>query len=144
MKLYIAAGWFSPIQAEELSKIEEITERLGFEVASPRKIFVCPPNATQNVQKNTFDGNLEHIRSSDFVIVNTRDKDLGTIFEAGVAYETGVPIVYFAQGLKGNFNLMLSQSGVKVCTSYDELEAYLRKTLDFGHPPYEEYSGAIE
>ena len=61
-----------------------------------------------------FSGNLHHIETADFLIVNTRDKDIGTIWEAGYAYANEVPIVYFCAGLPegAKFNLMLARSGI--------------------------------
>lgn len=144
MKVYLASGWFSPAASEEVTRLEEIFDRLGFELASPRRIFVCPPGASKEVQEETYQGNLHHIRTADFVLVNTRDKDMGTLFEAGYANGREVPIVYFCQGLTGNFNMMLSRSGLKVCTSYEELETYLKRVLDADTLIYESYSGLIE
>ena len=122
MKIYLASGWFNPLQAEEVSMLENIFDNRSdfFELASPRRIFVCPPDAPKDVQNATFQGNLDHIETADFLIVNTRDKDIGTIWEAGYAYAKSVPIVYFCQGLPAGakFNLMLARSGVKVCTSF--------------------------
>lgn len=144
MKVYLASGWFTPKALEEVEALEVLLADLGLDVASPRKIFICPPNAPLDVQKDTFKGNVDHIRTADFVLCNTRDKDMGTIFEAGVAYNANVPIVYFAQGLTGNFNLMLAQSGVKVTTSYDELRDYLTRSIEAGKPLFEPYYGRIE
>jgi nucleoside 2-deoxyribosyltransferase len=144
MKVYLASGWFTPKAAEEVEALENLLGELGLNVASPRKIFVCPPNAPLDVQKDTFKGNVEHIRTADFVLCNTRDKDMGTIFEAGVAFNANVPIVYFAQGLTGNFNLMLAQSGVKVTSSYDELRNYLTRCISEGKILFEPFYGEIE
>lgn len=144
LKVYLASGWFSPAASEEVTRLEEMLTRMGFELASPRQIFVCPPGASHEVQETTFRGNLGHIETSDFVLCNTRDKDMGTIFEAGYAFKANVPLVYFCQGLKGNFNLMLSRSGDKVCTSYEELEQYLCKVQAMGSTVHEPYVGVIE
>lgn len=128
-RVYLASGWFNPTQASELTRLEEIFDAREDWIAlsSPRRIFVCPPNAPKEVQDATFSGNLEHIEKADFLLVNTRDKDIGTIWEAGYAHAHKRPIVYFCGGLpKGaKFNLMLARSGVKVCTSFEELEDYL-------------------
>tara|TARA_Y100000114_G_C11747542_1_gene322454 strand:+ start:1055 stop:1501 length:447 start_codon:yes stop_codon:yes gene_type:complete len=148
MKIYLAAGWFNPVQAEELSMLESIFDKRSsfFELSSPRRIFVCPPNAPKEVQDATFTGNLEHIENADFLLVNTRDKDIGTIWEAGYAYACKKPIVYFCSGLPegAKFNLMLARSGIKVCTSFDQLEDYLNRTIEQGSLPIEPYSDAIE
>ena len=146
-KVYLAAGWFNPVQAEELTRLEEICEtREWIDLASPRRIFVCPPDAPKEVQDETFAGNLHHIETADFLIVNTRDKDIGTIWEAGYAHAKNVPIVYFCNGLPpgAKFNLMLARSGVKVCTSFDQLEDYLNRVYESGYLIDEPYDKEIE
>ena len=146
-KIYLASGWFNPTQAEELTRLEEICDnRSWIDLASPRRIFVCPPNAPKETQDATFEGNLHHIKTADFLIVNTRDKDIGTIWEAGFAFANDVPIVYFCQGLPpgAKFNLMLARSGVKVCTSYEQLEDYLDRCSEASELLVEPYSDAIE
>ena len=146
-KIYLASGWFNPTQAEELTRLEEICDsRKWIDLASPRRIFVCPPNAPKEVQDETFDGNLHHIKTADFLIVNTRDKDIGTIWEAGFAYANDVPIVYFCQGLPAGakFNLMLARSGVKVCTTFEQLEDYLDRCFEASDLLNEPYADAIE
>ena len=148
MKVYLAAGWFNPTQEQELTKLEEIFDSRSdyFELASPRRIFVCPPGAPNEVQNATFYGNLEHIQAADFLLVNTRDKDIGTIWEAGYAYACKKPIIYFCAGLPENakFNLMLARSGVKVCTSFLQLEIYLDRVICEKELPNEPYNKDIE
>jgi nucleoside 2-deoxyribosyltransferase len=148
MKIYLASGWFNPVQAEELTKLERIFDERSeyFDLASPRRIFVCPPDAPKSVQDETFSGNLHHIETADFLLVNTRDKDIGTIWEAGYAYAMKRPIVYFCAGLPegAKFNLMLARSGIKVCTSFDELEEYLDRAIQLNELPFEPYDKDIE
>lgn len=148
MKIYLASGWFNPTQEEELTRLEEIFDQRKefFELASPRRIFVCPPNAPQEVQNETFHGNLRHIQQSDFLLVNTRDKDIGTIWEAGYAHAYAKPIVYFCAGLPegAKFNLMLAKSGIKVCTSFEELEDYLDRVISTQELIDEPYDKSIE
>lgn len=147
-KIYLASGWFNPIQDAELTQLEKIFDARAehFELASPRRIFICPPNAPKEVQDETFEGNLHHIKTADFLLVNTRDKDIGTIWEAGYAFAFDRPIVYFCAGLPegAKFNLMLARSGIKVCTSFEQLEDYLDRTISTGELPIEPYSDAIE
>ena len=148
MRVYLAAGWFNPVQAEELTRLENIfDERESWiELSSPRRIFVCPPGAPKKVQDLTFYGNLEHIENADFLLVNTRDKDIGTIWEAGYAYACKRPFVYFCAGLPpgAKFNLMLARSGAKVCTSFADLEDYLNRCKEKGEVLVEPYSSVIE
>jgi len=145
-KIYLASGWFTPEAFNDVDVLEETLDNLEFDVFSPRREFICPPDAPKDVQENTFQGNIDHIRGADFVVANTRDKDMGTIFEAGVAYQAEVPIVYYCAGLPpgAKFNLMLSRSGVKVCTSPEELSDYLTRSLEAGHLLKEMYGGDIE
>jgi nucleoside 2-deoxyribosyltransferase len=146
-KIYLASGWFNPTQAAELTTLEAICDkRKWVDLASPRRIFVCPPDAPKEAQDATFDGNLHHIKTADFLIVNTRDKDIGTIWEAGYAYANNVPIVYFCQGLPAGakFNLMLARSGVKVCTSFEQLEDYLDRVFEAQELILEPYDQEIE
>tara|TARA_B100001287_G_C22554674_1_gene468514 strand:+ start:178 stop:627 length:450 start_codon:yes stop_codon:yes gene_type:complete len=147
-KIYLASGWFNPIQAEELTSLESIFDSRSdhFELASPRRIFVCPPNAPKEVQDETFNGNLHHIETADFLLVNTRDKDIGTIWEAGYAFAFKKPIIYFCAGLPegAKFNLMLARSGIKVCTSFEQLEEYLDRVISTDELPNEPYANAIE
>ena len=146
-KVYLASGWFNPAAAEELTTLENIFDsREWIDLASPRRIFICPPDAPKETQDATFVGNLQHIVSADFLLVNTRDKDIGTIWEAGFAFAHKKPIVYFCAGLPENakFNLMLARSGVKVCTSYDDLEDYLDRCFETKSLIMEPYDQEIE
>jgi nucleoside 2-deoxyribosyltransferase len=147
-KMYLAAGWFNSIQDAELTRLEQIMESRSnwIDMASPRRIFVCPPDASREVQDATYQGNLLHIRDADFLVVNTRDKDLGTIMECGYATAFNKHIIYFCAGLPAGarFNLMLSRSGAKVCTSFEELEDYLNRCEAAGELLYEPYDKEIE
>lgn len=146
MKAYIASSWFSPTAFQEVEDMKAALENNGYEYFSPKDFFVCPPSADLETQKATFDGNVHHVKNSDFVLCNTRDKDMGSIFEAGAAYAYNRPIVYFCAGLPAGalFNLMLSQSGIKVCTSVDELNDYLKRSREAGKLLFEPYAGKIE
>jgi len=147
-KVYLASGWFNPTQADELTKLEKIFDDRSnwIELASPRRIFICPPDAPKDVQTDVFSGNLEHIETASFLLVNTRDKDIGTIWEAGYGYSHKKPIIYFCNGLPAGakFNLMLARSGIKVCTSFEQLEDYLDRCEKAGVLLEEQYDKDIE
>ncbi len=55
LKMYLAAGWFNPVQDAELTRLEQIMEarKDWIDMASPRRIFICPPNASREVQDAT-------------------------------------------------------------------------------------------
>lgn len=150
LSTYTAAGWFNPVQKEDIERIEHIVDSRAdwLDIKSPRRIFVCPPDAPQDVQEETFKGNLEHIRNADFVIASTVGPkvDVGTVWECGYAFSVKTPIVYICANLpKGmRFNLMLAKSGCKVCTSYEQLEDYLDRCKAAGELLYEPYDQEIE
>lgn len=146
-KVYLASGWFSVEQEKQLTKLEELLNSFEWlDVVSPRKIFVCPPDAPRDVQDRVFDGNVHHIKTANFIIDNTTYRDIGTIWEAGAAYAFGTPIVYFCENLPpgAKFNLMLSRSGVKVCTSFEQLKNYLERCAAEGKLIVEPYDKEIE
>ena len=137
MKAYIASSWFNPIANQEVDDIIDALGTNNFEIFSPRDFFVCPPTADLSTQKSTYEGNLEHLHKCDF---------MGSIFEAGYFKALEKPIVYFCAGLPDGaaFNLMLAQSGVKVCTSSEELSDYLNRCNAEGELLFEPYYGSIQ
>jgi len=140
---YLASGWFSPDQEAGRQTILDIANELGLTYFSPKDEIVCAPGATIEQQEKVFSGNIDAIKNSRFVVVNTAGKDMGTIFEAGASYVLNKPIIYLCLGLKGNFNLMLSRSGAAVATTKDELREHLSRIQN--EPYYrKEYIGNIE
>lgn len=148
LRTYLASGWFSPDQERQLTRLEQVFDSRSdwIDLFSPRRIFICPPDAPQDVQENVFAGNVKHIKGADFCLVNTTWRDIGTIWESGAAYAYGTKIVYFCEGLpKGaKFNLMLAKSGIKVCTSFEQLEDYLERCKAAGEMLVEPYDKEIE
>lgn len=154
--VYVASGWFDPEWDKELTEIRDTLLKYDLDVFVPRDFFVCPPDASKETQIATYNSNIEHLKKADFLVANTRNKDMGTIFECGyfrawsdVLQSLGFPskpIIYFASCLpKGaQFNLMLSRSGIKVCTSIKELDDYLARCVEAGELLVEEYDGRIE
>lgn len=146
--VYLAAGWFSPAQDKQLTQLEKIFDdrQIWIDLRSPRRMFVCPPTAPQDVQEETFQGNIKNIDEADFICCDTSYRDIGTIWEAGSAHAKGKPIVYFCSTLPPGapFNLMLSRSGIKVCTTLEQLEDYLDRCREAGELLVEPYGGSIE
>lgn len=137
--VYLASPFFRPDQIERVEEVEKLLEKHGFTYFSPRKELVCPPNAGDGLRKKTFEGNHNGILDADMVIAITDGKDVGTIWEMGVAYQAGVPVIGVALTLgDAPFNLMLSESCSSTCRTMKELE----KTLTEGTEFY--YQGDIE
>lgn len=143
---YIASGWFNPEWLAEVENIKGVLDKHGLSYFSPKDYAICAPDAHVDTQQQIFEGNVKHLDSCDWMICNTRNKDMGSIFEAGAMHARGKPIVYFCAGLPAGakFNLMLAASGCKVCTSIDELDDYLKRSLVAGELLTEAFGGAIE
>ena len=145
-KVYLASGWFSPEWFEEVENIKKIFDAYQVRYFSHKDENLCQPDAEDSIQDQIFEGNIKHLHESDWMICNTRNKDMGSIFEAGYFHSIGKPIVYFCAGLPegAKFNLMLARSGIKVCTSFEQLEDYLDRTIEEELLPLEPYSDSIE
>ena len=142
MKVYIASPFFNEKQVNQVEFIKEALETSGYDYFSPKDFFVLNPNATAEDRKRIFDVNVEKIMWADFILCNTEAKDLGTIWEAGFSYGVGKPVVLFAEGLpEGNFNVMLSEAGVCVNTTREELDNYLKECSKSGCLVPKEYTG---
>ena len=143
-KVYIAAPFFNADQINVVEQIKFVLSQWGIEYYSPKDELLCKPDSSKQEREKAFSSNLEAIEKSDYVIAVTDGKDMGTIFECGYAYSRDVPIVYVALTLGENpFNLMLAESGHRVCTTMQQLEQLVRairnkKFID------ERYDGKIE
>ena len=136
-KVYLASGWFSPEWLKEVENIKTVFEKYE---------NLCDNDASESMQDQIFAGNIKHLHESDWLLCNTRNKDMGTIFEAGYFNCLEKPIVYFCDGLPpgAQFNLMLAASGIKVCRSLQELDDYLSRCSDEDELVVERYQGEIE
>jgi nucleoside 2-deoxyribosyltransferase len=146
-RCYIASGWFSPEWLEELENIKTTLDSLGLSYFSPKDENLCSPDSTASFQDEVFNGNIRGMEECDWMLCNTRNKDMGSIFEAGYFHKLNKPIVYFCAGLPASaqFNLMLAASGEAVCTSLDDLDVYLQHCIDEGSNVLQRrYHGKIE
>ena len=145
-KCYIASGWFSPEWLAELEDIKSVLDDLELNYFSPKDENLAKPDDAVNVQDAIFDGNIQGMEECDWMICNTRNKDMGSIFEAGYFHKLGKPIVYFCAGLPAGaqFNLMLAASGISVLTSIDDLKTYLKNWIVMETLLQHRYRGAIE
>lgn len=150
-KIYFASPWFTPEQEEREERLKAKLRELGFNVWSPKESIVCPPNASEEMRKATFDGNCDNIKDCDIIFAVTDGKDMGTIWEAGyanglnAAYGPDVPkilVVYYCETLgDGKFNLMLAQSGDIIITKFEDLDE-LPQLVEAGKG--KGYAGKIE
>lgn len=137
--VYIASPFFNPDQVTRVALVETLLEKHGLTYFSPRKQSAIGPISSPEVRKKSFEMNVKGIEDAEFLIAITDGKDMGTIFEAGHAFASNIPIIYvaFTLGKDGMFNLMLSESGVAACRTVEELESAIQ-----GEEIY--YEGLIE
>ena len=146
-RCYIASGWFSSEWLEELEGIKQVLDSLDLDYFSPKDENLCDPDSSVGFQDQVFSGNIAGMSDCDWMICNTRNKDMGSIFEAGYFHSLGKPIVYFCAGLPdgAKFNLMLAASGAAVCTSLGQLRSYVSDCKGSGGKILEtRYKGKIE
>lgn len=119
---YIASGFFTKQQIEEVEFIKEELKKRGLSFFSPKDDSAVEDISNPENRKKVFSLNDEAIRRSKMMVVNTNNKDMGTLFEAGMAYALGKKIIYvcFQLGKNGQLNLMLSESGVAACTTREQ------------------------
>lgn len=119
---YFASPFFNPEQVEREERMIKHLRGLGFRVFSPKEACHLNPKADGNMREKVFNDNCNAIDNSRAVFAVTDGKDMGTIWEAGYAYGTRKPIIYFAETLgNNNFNLMLAESGRDVYLSQSEV-----------------------
>ena len=140
---YLASGWFNLEQRTTRDHILVTCQKLDLNIFNPEAESLVDADSTLDLQFQVFHGNLDAINNCKFVIVNTAGKDMGTIFEAGYSYCKGKPILYYCEGLKGSFNLMLAQSGNCVATNVRDLEEHLQG-LRSDSKYWRSYVGSIE
>lgn len=145
-KVYLASGWFSPEWLEEVENIKTIFEKHNISYFSPKDENLCDNDANESMQDQIFSGNIKHLHECDWMLCNTRNKDMGSIFEAGYMNCLEKPIVYFCDGLPAGaqFNLMLAASGMAVCTSLKQLDNYLADSVGSNTLVEMRYQGEIE
>jgi nucleoside 2-deoxyribosyltransferase len=150
--IYVASGWFSKEQYESYTQIRECLEKheRNIECYYPKDHFEFKhgEKQTKSQQAEVFSDNISAIINSDFVIVNTEGKDMGSLFEAGVAYAYHKKIIYVCLNLgDALFNVMLAQSGMTVVKTIEELDYALKIISEHGFYSYmmfRGYEGEIE
>lgn len=129
-KVYIAGPWFHPGQEERLRKAIAYVKGNGYDVFSPKDEILFEPG--KMTATDVLVANTEAILKSEFVLCITDGKDVGTMFEAGWAKASGIPVLYFweegveAMSKGAKFNLMLAATG-RVACGWSELDALLKE-----------------
>lgn len=132
--VYLAGPFFNDEQKAKMDKVKALCELIGFSVADPRKlgpVIVDTPDKKKTPEffKKIFDGNINGMDESHFILACLDDKDIGTSFELGFMFCSGKPIISFAFG-EGKTNVMLGQAVDFHASSYEELEEFLKLNIN--------------
>lgn len=137
--VYIASPFFNPEQLERVEFIKSVLDKKGLTYYSPKDESVVSADADQDWRQAVLDANIEAIKRSDMILAVTNGKDMGTLVEFGIGVALGKMLFPFAEGLTGQFNLMLAVPAWAVFTSREQLENY-----DFDKREKIVYTGSIE
>ena len=122
MKAYIAAPFFNPHQIETVENIKKLLKEIGVAYFSPKDECMFEKGVT--TAEEILKINVDAMEACTFIIANTDNKDMGTLFECGYAYARNMDIIYYWKNdnpeLK--FNLMLAGSGYGVAQNFGQLE----------------------
>jgi nucleoside 2-deoxyribosyltransferase len=142
-KVYIASPFFSQIAIEEVETVKEVLRELGIKFFSPKDDNRISPDADFEARQKGFERNIREIDKCDFMIANTRDKDIGTSVEIGYALAKKKPVILFTPQLKGlSINLMLAQLVTGISYDKNELIKRINEYLSGYLSP--EFKGEIE
>ena len=135
MRFYLAAPFFSNEQLGVVNHVEDMSDQLGHECFSPRTQTFCPPDATIEQRKASFEANVRGIINTDFVLARIDDFDPGTIWELGYAYRVAeekrdgavhpLKIYAFTTVPGRGLNLMLAQGVDGFIQGLDGVQRFL-------------------
>lgn len=138
MKIYLASPFFNETELTAVKRAEEILEKRGFTVFSPRKHpITAEREGSPAWSKATFIADRTYIDWADVVVMlyHGQYSDSGTAWECGYAYGARTPVLVVQLG--ENSNLMVHE-GCHANLSLDELETY-----DFERMPLRGYEGPM-
>lgn len=139
MKLYLASPFFNEEELKNVQRAEEILQKRGFTVFSPRLNEVRTDSVVGSPawSKETFMNDRRFIDWADAVVMLYYGSysDSGTAWECGYAFGTGKPVVVVHLG--SDSNLMVHE-GSHTNITLEELEEY-----DFERMPYKGYEGEM-
>ena len=131
-------------QADVLESVKKILSYCELDFYSPKDEMLFT-NGGEFSPVRIYDSNIGTIYDAKLLVVITDGKDVGTIFEAGVAFREGMQICYlWVDHDDSNFNLMLAQSGTACCLGLSTFRKVMEVYKNTGNIPKVDYKGNIE
>ena len=124
-KVYLAGPFFNPQQLETMKTVESLAEACGLDYFSPRLKCFCPPNASAEQRRATFEANVRAINEADIILACIDDFDAGTMWEMGYAYRASKPVYAYSMVEGRGLNLMLAQSCVGFLNGAKQLSEFM-------------------
>jgi nucleoside 2-deoxyribosyltransferase len=144
MKIYLASGWFNEEQMRRVQMAEEVLEKAGHEVFSPRK----QQNehlefGTKEWREATFNSDVDHINWADIIVAVYNEEDAGTMWELGYAYAKGKPAIVINEDGMETMNLMISDSLECYLETWEGLKIVLKDLEYTFNIPKIAYEGSV-
>ena len=142
--VYVAGPFFNKNQIDIIERIKAILEKTSYTYYSPKDECLYTPD-NEVTSDEVFKGNIEAINKCDFLIAVTDGRDVGTMFEAGYAYRSGIPIIYLWVNHQNRpFNIMLAESGVYIAYGFVMLHKAMEYYRGYGEFPQKTVRGELE
>jgi len=129
--VYLAGPFFNDAQKARMDLAKSILIEAGLTVADPRELGPIIVDSADHVKtpeffREIFNGNIEGMIRSFIIVASLDDKDIGTAFELGFGYGTGIPLFSFAFD-GGKTNVMLGQAVDHHFSSVEEFKDFFTK-----------------
>jgi nucleoside 2-deoxyribosyltransferase len=148
-KVYLAGPFFNDEQRASIASVEQALSSRNIPFFSPRLECLCPPDADQSMRQKAFNMNVCHVLDASLLLAVIDDRDVGTAWEMGLAYQSRnfVPIVAYTAHLNRGINLMLAEGVHGFVQGLPALEEFLEISSKSGYwelAMVPVYKGSIE
>lgn len=130
-KVYLAGPFFTDQQRNTMQTVESLAKACGLDYFSPRLRCFCPPNASAEQRRATFEANVNAIELADLVLACIDDFDAGTMWEMGYAYHAETPVFAYSMVPGRGLNLMLAQSCVGFLNGKQQLSKFMPANANY-------------
>lgn len=131
--IYWAGPFFHPKYKDIMIRVKEEVKKIpGVIILDPADLPVIEGGTVQQksaLSKIVFRGNVQMLKKSHMVVALTDDFDTGTVWEMGVGWRQGTPVVTWSTQEFGA-NIMLENSVVAHFSHPDLLLAHLPKLIE--------------